>query len=279
MVSIFVSHHSEAFINKFGFIHKDELGDLVCVVNSSSVTSKIDPALKFEVIEVNENIGFSAANNIGIRRALKNDPDYFLIINPDVKLPEKWLSKVKQVIDDIKFSNVGVFTVPLLGYDFENGKPSGLIDSLGIRHSWYGKWFDILQGQNVSKLNVSAQPHEVQAACGALMLIHKDAVNELLNQDGYVFNESYFMYKEDIELSIRVRKIDKKIIMIPSTPAFHCRGWATKRKKVAYWARLQSARNELNLHLKFYWLFLPYTLMKYIYVKFFEAGGMLSKKK
>ena len=122
----------------------------------------------------------------------------------------------------------------------------------------------------MSLLNMKRTPYEIQAACGALMLVNKDVIIELLNKDGFVFNESYFMYKEDIELSIRTRRLGKKILMIPEAPAFHCRGWAKKRAGSPYWAKELSARNEFKMHLMYYWRFLPYSICKYIYVRFFE---------
>lgn len=270
VVSVYVAHHSDNFINKFGFRHKNELGDYVYVINSSSTSSDIDSSLGFQVIDINKNVGFSAANNIGIHHCLKGNPDFFLIINPDVSLPPKWLLNVINVINDTQYSDVGIFTVPLLGYDFEENSPDGFVDSLGIDHTWYGRWFDVSQGDDISVLNKDLSPYEVLAACGALMLIHKDVVRELLDKDGYVFNEAYFMYKEDIELSIRTRKLGKKIMMIPSAPVFHCRGWASNRVDSPYWARELSARNELKMHLKYYWNFLPYSFLKYLYVRFFE---------
>ena len=270
IVSIYVSHHSEEYVNKFGLMHKEQLGDCVYVVNSSSSASKIDDSLGFEIIDINDNIGFSAANNIAIRAALKYNPDYILIINPDVLLPSLWLTTVLKEIAVMQEAELGVISVPLLGYDFEKSKPNGLIDSLGIEHTWYGRWFDVSQGDDARVLDTSKSPYETCAACGALMLVHKDAIYELLERDGSVFNESYFMYKEDVELSIRVRRLGRKIIMIPSAPAYHCRGWASRRADSPYWAREMSARNELKMHLKFYWRYLPYSFIKYMYVRTIE---------
>ena len=271
LVSIYVSHFSDEFINKFGLNHKNELGDVVYVINSSTAASEIDASLGFQVININKNIGFSAANNIGINHGLKSDPDYILIINPDISLPSKWLANVTNIITDPRYSGVGIFTVPLLGYDFIKDEPNGVLDSAGIRHTWYGRWYDVSQGDDISSLNMELAPYEVQAACGALMLVKKDVALELLDKDGYVFNESYFMYKEDVELSIRIRRLGKNILMIPAAPAFHCRGWAKDRADSPYWARELSARNELKMHLKYCWRFLPYSILKYLYVRFCEG--------
>jgi len=277
--SIYVSHASDKLIKKFSDRHKNELGDKVYLINSSSID--IEQALfpDFEVINLGGNIGFAAANNVGISSGLKHEPDFFLIINPDVLLPDGWLISIKTYLLDEQYKDVGIFTVPLLGYDIAGDKPSGLIDSLGIDHTWYGRWFDVFQGRDRDVLSDDDQPYEVAAACGALMLIRRSVISELLADDAYVFNESYFMYKEDIELSVRVRALGKKIMMVPASKVFHCRGWAKDRAESPYWARKQSALNELRMHLKYYWRFLPYSFLKYFYVRFLETPALkLSKK-
>lgn len=267
---IVVSHNSEKYIERFWGVNSKELGCKITIVNSSDNKINLNSNINYSIIEVGSNVGFSAANNQGINHVLNEGPDYFLIANPDVMIPSGWLLKINNILNDTRFSDVGIFSVPLLAYDFEHDRPSGCIDSIGIEHTLYGRWYDVLQGDDVSNLNVEASPYEVSAVCGALMLIHKDTVYELLHQDGYVFDETYFMYKEDIELSLRVRKLDKKILMIPSAPAFHCRGWAKHRADSPYWARELSVRNELKMHLKYYWRYLPYSVIKYIYVNTLE---------
>ena len=52
-----------------------------------------------------------------------------MLENPDVFLPASWLVSVLGVINSLRKSNVGIFTVPLFGYDFEKDMPNGLVDS------------------------------------------------------------------------------------------------------------------------------------------------------
>ena len=267
---VVVSHNSEKYIEKFWEKNGNELGCAVTIVNSSDKKTDINSNYSFDIIEAGANVGFSAANNIGIRHCLQNKADFFLIANQDVLLPSGWLSCINKVLAEPELSDVGIFTVPLLAYEFKDNRPAGLIDSLGIEHTWYGHWYDVSQGESDSVLNKKLSPYVVTAACGALMLIRKNTVQKLLNKDGYVFNEAYFMYKEDIELSLRISKLGEKVMMIPSAPAFHCRGWANNRAESPAWARRLSAKNELNMHLKFFWRYLPYTSIKYVYVNTIE---------
>lgn len=187
IVSIYVSHHSEEYVKKFGLLHKEQLGDCVYVVNSSTSASKIDESLGFEIIEINNNIGFSAANDIGIRAALKYNPDYILIINPDVLLPSLWLTTVLKEVSVMQGSKLGVLSVPLLGYGFEKNKPNGLIDSLGIEHTWYGRWFERLIRQALSPQQVVEYLKRHKK-----LSLHHEAVCQLLYEekaaDGDLYN-------------------------------------------------------------------------------------------
>lgn len=276
VVSVYVSHFSENYIDRFSTRHREELGRNVYVVNSSTKPYESEVEQRFCLIEAGSNVGFSKANNIGIKRGLSDEPDFFLIINPDVLLPPQWLSKVSEAIDQVG-SEVGIFTVPLLGYDFEADKATGLLDGVGIGCTWFGRWYDIWQGEDENVLDKSLLPYDVMAACGALMLIRREVICELLDKDGYVFNESYLMYKEDIELSTRARLIGWRIVLLPSVPVFHCRGWGKDRRDSPYWARLLSAKNELKMHARYYWRYLPYSILKYLYIIFLERFFVITR--
>ena len=60
-----------------------------------------DNSLKFkekfqnlDVIELPENIGFAAGNNVGIKAALKNEPEAVLLLNNDTVLSANCLEKM-----------------------------------------------------------------------------------------------------------------------------------------------------------------------------------------
>jgi len=275
VTSIYVSHNSDEYIKKFSNKHINELGDKVFLVNSSMNDIEVDCFSGFEVINIGKNVGFSVANNIAVNASIDDSTDYYMFINPDVYLPPEWKKKISLFLCDQKYSDIGIFTVPLLGYDFARDMPTGLIDSLGIYKTWFGKWYDYLAGMPVSLFVKDASPFPVPSACGALMIVRRSVVQSLLLKNGYVFNESYFMYKEDIELSIRVRRLGKEVLMVPSIPAYHCRGWDGSRNS-PYWKRLLSAKNELSMHLKYYWRFVPYSALKYFYVKYLERKTFTS---
>ena len=269
IISIIVAHNSEKFLDRFLPRHLSELGDEVCIVNSSASPLRINVD-SVKVIETGSNVGYASGCNRGIEFGLSVGASHFIIINPDVYLPPSWLSRIKNTIFDDEYSCVGAFTAPLLGYNFKKDSPSGKVDSLGISHTWYGHWYDLSQGSPSELVDFAAKPYNIPASCGALMILTRDAVERLITGRGYVFNEAYFMYKEDIELSLHLQSLGKRIMIIPAAFAYHCRGWHPQRADTPFWARRLSARNEVRLDLKYYKQFLPYSLLKYFYVQTYE---------
>ncbi len=92
------------------------------------------------LIKSEKNLGFCKGNNTALQKSLELNPKAILFLNPDAFLTAGWLDKAKRILDD---DSIGVLSGPLWHFDFDAKKPTGLIDSLGIDVTWYGKWFDM----------------------------------------------------------------------------------------------------------------------------------------
>ncbi|MCL2896205.1 glycosyltransferase family 2 protein [Brenneria tiliae] len=220
-------------------------------------------------IEEYENIGFVAANN----KALTNvsDFDWVLFLNPDARIEGKDLDELLTIASLDKFKKTGIFSVPLIRFDIENNKPLGIYDSLGIKCNNIGRWFDLGSNQPVFSDNTKNGFSEVEAVCGAFMLIRRTTLEQCTDRSGGIgFDRNYYMYKEDIELSLRVRKKKWDVTIINDISAFHCRGWNNSRTKTPYWARYYSAINDVDVAWRYKTRALAYALAKYIWVKFIE---------
>lgn len=222
-----------------------------------------------EIIYNNLNIGFCAANNEGLSK-IDDQTNYVLFLNPDAFLTEQFIEKALDFMEDPENASCGAMTGILLGFDPNKEKPTGLYDSTGIFSTPYGKWFDRDQGQKINP-NLYITKEEVPAICGALMLCRKKALMNAALKDQTVWDNTFFMYKDDIDLSLRLRKKGWKLMFVPDLVAYHCRGWAQNRSEMSKEARLGSAKNELRMHLRSKeYQFLPYSLIKYAAVKFFN---------
>jgi GT2 family glycosyltransferase len=215
------------------------------------------------VVLEKENIGFSRANNLAFE-CLKDDADYVAFVNPDAFLLADFFAEAVAFLERLEHTAVGAVTGVLLGYDLGRDRPTGLCDSAGIFRSWYGRRYDRYKGQPAERVNVSG-PEPVPAICGALMFCRTRALRDVLIGDLELFDSTFFMYKEDIDLSLRLRGAGWELILLPRIAGFHCRGWKG-RASMSRQARVMSARNELRLEARNRSPFVVYALLKYFYV-------------
>ncbi len=192
-----------------------------------------------------DNIGFSRANNMGLAVSGLDD-DFFLFANPDTVFPAECLEKACAVLQASPAA--GCLTPRLLGYDMLKKLPTGRLDSTGIFRKPYGRWFD--RGQGERDQGQFANAESVPAACGAFFFMRKKAVLDALLAPQVLFDPDFFLYKEDIELSLRLRKKGWEILYTPEVRVYHARGWQKDRRKMPWELRLEAARNEVLLYRK-----------------------------
>lgn len=225
--------------------------DQVILVDSASTdTSYLAPYANMKNMTLflsDKNLGFCEGNNVGF--AYVNPlSDYVLFLNPDAFLQPDFLEKALIYMEQAAHKRWGALTGILLGYDRHTHATTHKYDSTGVFSTWYGKWYDRDQGRLYSSHDYQ-KIIEIPAICGALMFCRKAALDEVL-LNGEVFDANFFMYKEDIDLSLRLVKAGWKLMLCPDIMAYHCRGWALNRKSVPRKLRLQAAKNELRLHLR-----------------------------
>ncbi len=265
---IIVTHNSEKTIDPvLASLESQTLPpSKIYLIDSGS--KNVDPIKKWNrhgVIEIAllPNVGFSAANNLGFI-SLEKEIEYVLFLNPDVILTPDFLEKGAQVLE--QNPSVGAITGKMIGYDFAKDKPTHLIDSTGIFGKWYGNWYDRGQNEPSDRYN---EEEEIPAICGALFFGKKEAFESVLIRDDEVFDEKFFCYKEDIDLSLRLKEKGWILKYIPALVAYHGRGWK-KRAQVSRNLKLMSAKNELLLHWKIQDpIKITYSFLKWIGVKFF----------
>ncbi|HEX2788410.1 MAG TPA: glycosyltransferase [Ignavibacteria bacterium] len=182
------------------------------------------------LIPLDANIGFSKANNIALKQA---SGKYILILNPDTVLEENTFTKMIAFCE--KHKDTGAVTSKLI---LANGKldsackrsfptPSVAIPRmLGLSRLFpnsklFGKY-------NLTYLDEN-KTYEVDAICGAFMFIPKKVLDEV-----GLFDEDYFMYGEDLDLSYRINKAGYKIFYYPEVTTIHLKGESTKKTNLSY---------------------------------------------
>ena len=220
-------------------------------------------------IFLKENIGFSQSNNIGYQ-AIAEEVDFVLFLNPDAFLAPNSIELALAFLVDQPA--VGCVGARLLGFDQESGSPSGRLDSTGVFRAWYGRWYDRHQGEIEDNQGQTQDvQEEVPALCGAFLFCRNTMLKQVAlpgNHPAIIFDPDFFLYKEDIELCLRIRKAGWQIIYLPEVIAYHCRGWQKKRRQMSYSMRLTAAKSELLLYRKHPSPYIFWALLKYLLVRF-----------
>jgi hypothetical protein len=182
---------------------------------------------EFPQVKVNhnlENVGFAKAVNQGIKIAKGK---YVCILNPDTLLSHDSLSTLLTYYDT--HPEIGCLGPKIVNPDGSlqlackrsiPGLQSAFYKLTGLsklfpKNSRFGKY-------NLTYLDEN-EIHEVEAVSGSCMMIRR----EILDKVGY-FDESFFMYGEDLDLSYRISKLGYKIVYNPNTTIIHYKGESVK---------------------------------------------------
>lgn len=176
---------------------------------------------KFTLLVNEINLGFVGGNNIGIKYALKHGADFVMILNNDT-IVDKDL--IISFIKAAKLHNeVGIFSPKIYfakGFEFHKKRYSP--NELG-KVIWYagGKidWGNVYGGNmGVDEVDKGQfdQETEIDFATGACMFVRAEVFKKIGG-----FDEKYFAYLEDADLSLRARRSGYKILFVPTAVLWH----------------------------------------------------------
>lgn len=219
----------------------------VIVDNASTETAPLDrlgagdhPGLRID--RAVENLGFCAGNNRGIR-ALADLP-YVLLLNPDAIVTERFLEQAVDLLESD--DRIGAVGPKLLNVDRATLRPNGKVDSAGIFLTAYGRPYDRGQGE-LDRGQYDDGVVDVPALCAAAMLCRRSAL-AAVSPGGQVFDESFFMYKEDVDLSLRLSAAGWRVVLDTGAVVHHRRGNdQTDRASTPAWVRKRSLANEWRI--------------------------------
>lgn len=224
---------------------------------------------RVKVVMAEKESGFCKGNNIGMAHVSKTS-DYVFLLNPDAFLTEGYLEQAIAFMEKPEHAKCGALTGSTLGYDLAADCPTGKYDTTGIFKTWYGRWYDRSQGHFLQSDLFSTQEH-VPAICGAVFFCRKRALEEVMLRGNEILDNTFYMYKEDIDLSLRLRSRGWDLLFLPNLVAYHCRGWKANRSKMPRKMRLCSARNEFRLQVRcFCFIGIVYSGIKIFCVKLLD---------
>lgn len=161
-----------------------------------------------EIIKLNENIGFSGGNNVGIKAAINGNFDYVMLLNNDTIVEANFLDELIKVGEsDEKIGVVG---------------PKIYFHSDPMR-IWYGggdfTWLGggrHLQYDKIDENPNETEPKETKYMTGCAFLVK----SEVLKKVG-LMPEEFFLYYEDTDWSLSIRRAGYKIIYAPAAKIYH----------------------------------------------------------
>ena len=190
---------------------------------------------RVKLIELDENLGFSMANNIGINYAIENRFDYVLLLNNDTIINDD------MILTMVKASENGKYVISPKIYYYDNKQ---LIWSAGGTIEW-DKGITIQYGMDQKDSDVTEKKCEVNFATGCCMLIPTDIIKKV-----GLLSDEYFLYYEDTDYCVRICKAGYKIIYEPEAVMYHRVSAATGGKKSRLYVYYM-IRNRLIFNKKF----------------------------
>lgn len=204
------------------------------------------------------NLGFSAAHNQGFRLS---DSKYILVLNPDISLTPTFIEELVKYLEcDLQ---AGAACGKLLRFPSE-GQPSKIIDSTGLIMHKNRRCFD--RGQGEYDQGQYDKQEYIFGASGAAVLYRREMLEDIKTTKGITsplgpdvstevseeyFDESFFAYKEDIDMAWRAQLRGWKCAYVPSAVAYHARGWQPgKRKEIPRFVQIHSFKNRYLMLLK-----------------------------
>lgn len=158
---------------------------------------------KLILIKNDENCGFAKGNNIGIKYALNHlEPDYIMILNNDVVVEKDFL---KVLVNTFKDNKIGIAGPMIRLYD----KPEQIFSVGGIINWWKGR------NRAILKLE-SNEIKEVDYVSGCALIIKKEVFETV-----GLFSEEYFLYVEEIDFCVKVKKQNYKVVNNPNALIWH----------------------------------------------------------
>jgi N-acetylglucosaminyl-diphospho-decaprenol L-rhamnosyltransferase len=190
------------------------------VVDNASNDGSLDELDGFGVdtVALSENRGFAAGCNVGWSRG---SAPYVLFLNPDAQISVESLRRLADVLDDRSIGAAGPRIVNEAGHlDYSQRRFLSIGETFA--HAFFlhrifpnAAWAD----GTVREAAAYARPADSDWLSGACLLVRREALDALGG-----FDEGFFMYCEDMDLCLRIRRLGLRVRYEPRAVAVHIGG-------------------------------------------------------
>jgi GT2 family glycosyltransferase len=201
----------------------------VIVVDNASTDGAIEAIAEafpdVRTFPLDRNLGFGAANNIGIRAARG---EYILLINPDTIVQERTLRTMMEFME--AHPDAGIAGCKILNPDgsYEPASKRGFPSpwSSFCRVFGLSRLFPkskLFGGYNLNHLDPESTS-SIDAISGCFMFCRAGVLHDLGG-----FDTDFFMYGEDLDICFRAKRLGWNIYYYPATSIMHLKGESTRR--------------------------------------------------
>lgn len=203
--------------------------EIILVDNSSarSIESKLPKFNSLVYLPQHKNLGFSGANNIGIKRA---KGEWVLLLNSDTLTSAREILELVAVCEK---QNALVGAPRLVNEDGSTQQSVGYFDA---PHKGAINW--LLARPRFANLS-ARESARVDFVTGAALLIKKSVFEKV----GFLDEKSFFMYFEDIDFCYRLFKEKISILYVPSIKIIHFGGKSADQNMQEKNVNYSTARN------------------------------------
>ncbi len=235
----------------------------ILIVDNASTDNSIEIIKKYSevrLIQNKENLGYAAGNNVGFRAA---KGEYVVTLNNDIAVEPDWLDIPIAEMESNR--SIGIVSCRQMNY-FQRHIIDGLYQFPCPYLVFLNYGADLVYDPENP---LHSEPGFVMGANGASAIYRKSMLGEI----GF-FDETYFAYHEDCDLSFRAFLNGWNCLYLPSSVVYHMRSYSFKGKANSY--NMYFERNRFRFILKNYSLLFILTrlpLLVYLEIRIFL--GML----
>jgi len=224
---VILNWNTEGFLKEFlpGLLRscdKVEGAEVIVADNASTdgsmeVMKKEFPQVR--TLQFERNLGFTGGYNRAFKELDSSDdaPEYFLLINSDIEVPEDWLEPLVEWMD--RHPDCGACAPKLHSWQerdkFEYaGAAGGYLDSFG---------YPFCRGRILKRIETDRGqydwPADVFWATGACLMVRSSVYRKLGGLD-----ERFFAHMEEIDLCWRMQLEGWRISVVPESTVYHVGG-------------------------------------------------------
>ena len=223
-----VSHgNDDDIVNNANLVDIIRLDNITVIVRDNLSSEKLEKYCAERHVKYNSSVtplGFGANNNINFQLATElgmKGNDWFILFNPDLDISAAMLKKLTVNVN--KFPEQQLFAINLF---FDNNFSTM---EFSLREfPTFTSFFNIIKGRSFTKAydkKILSYASTVDWAAASFLVFKSDLYQKLKG-----FDESYFMYFEDVDICYRANNhFNQKVIYLDNIKAVHRGGYQNRK--------------------------------------------------